>query len=561
VNEPVVYTVIVQDGASPAYERLTANINASGEAGARSAARIAGGLQQVYQEAAAANRQVVSLKSQLDQLHNWNAGGGSGASTGPLAPFSQGAQPMQALVQGWSTLGEASDKATTKLKAADVELKQKPADASRAGAAISGLMKSFLAYQAIDLFRQALSAASDEMERSVKAASDLETLRRSYASIFGGSAQGDQYIAQVRKLANDTSAPFAQTALAEDRLVASGMRLASVGPVLTGLSAVAKAYGASTEDVNGALTAFTQIQEKNRLESEEARRQLSNRNIPVLQIYARETHTTVAQVTADMQAGKISADQFFDVFSRGAMSMYGSVLDPANRTFADIQTQLDNTNQLLEAVFGQATMEKRKSADAEWLKTLQDPKTEVTIKGWGEAFGQVGGYIEGLKTKTAGFFNWFDSYLKDHGTNESEYLRTVIKLATNIDINTFNTQQGETNKQFSGTVNVLDQATVAAVKYQQALDDLAAVQDKMQRSEQLLMRSYDDKIDALQRQNELLQQRKQLEDYLAGLGKANDQYSKDRAAAVNILFASGRNARDRLGDDQAAIASAQRNLS
>lgn len=558
------FTYLTNDHVTPAFEAMRQQLIATGAEGAAAMDKIQAGLDRAEKSAAAYQRRLEQLKSWQAQVQLPNSFGygppGGGNFTSNLNPNYQNpgaarvgglsfAQPAdfntQKFTQGLKDIAPAAEIAEKKLKAVDSEMRSKKGDSEQAAAGINRLVTSFLAYRAVELFTQALRAVGQELLKTIEVAATYEDRLLAISNVFGSLEQGRALLEQTRQAAFDTATSFDLLSAGEQRLLNAGMAADKVIPTLKALAAIGKANGATQEQLNGALTAYVQIQEKQVLQSEEARRQLSNRFIPALQLYAQATHKTMEQVNADMKAGKISADQFFDAINQAGMSSYGAALQGSTQSLHGTLTNLGNAVQQLEQVFGQSAMEHALPGLQHLLEVLREPQTQHGVEVLGRSFGDLVG-------KGADFTGRF-----------AQGVSNLLILMERVDkwsaANTgkplfgfvYSDDQAQAtierlNASIGTGIKFTEEAGHVVIDYKDAIDQLRQKEDELRRAQELSQRVLDDRIAALQKQNDQLEQQKSLQEKLRGLATTDDELRKARRDAVNIYTSYGQSQADKL---------------
>jgi len=144
----------------------------------------------------------------------------------------------------------------------------------------------------------------------VEAAAFAEQSKLAFSLLMHGSANAGQQFERVVALAVKFGLPVEESVKTFQKLLAMQFKPAMAEQLLK-MGADLQAIGASTEEVQGALTAISQIKAKGRVQAEELL-QLAERGVStelVITSLGKALGKTNDQVRALMQAGKITADQ------------------------------------------------------------------------------------------------------------------------------------------------------------------------------------------------------------------------------------------------------------
>lgn len=472
---------------------------------------------------------------------------------------------LPALTRQLGELPGPAKKAEQALKGVDKETKSKPKDAKGAADAIGNLAETFkrfivaeALYFGLRMITQGLQALEQQLVETVTQAAKLENLQRSFSNMFGSLEQGNKQLDETRKAAYDTGANFYDMADAERRMLSAGMSVRQVIPVMKSLTTVANAQGLTQEQVNNVYTAFGQIQEKGVAQAEEVRKQLSNRMIPALRMLAIAWGKTTHEVGEMMLKQQISAPMFFEGFVKGEKMMFGALEEIQKMTFEGVTTNLQSLGQEFQQIFGKETKNEVVVELNQMFSMLDDPQVRDDLKLLGHVFALLmePPLLAALMALSSGLvamhglavtfkdFHLADSFLPgddiNKAANDLEDLR--LKMSEGLG--------------FLGD----DEWGNAIFSTSKAVDDLNDALTRLRREEQLALRTLDDRIEKLQKSNELLQQQKSLEDAISGIHATEKDLAAKQRLAIDIASSEGRSAGEALPDLEARLASQRRDL-
>lgn len=156
---------------------------------------------------------------------------------------------------------------------------------------------------------------------AVKAAADLDALRRSLTQVTGSAETAARQIDFLRNLSQEAGVSI--TAIQEPfgRFVASmsaaGISLQITNQAFSSVTKAAGVLGLSAEDTGGALLALSQMASKGKVSMEELSSQLGERLPAVLATTAKGLGLSTAELTKLVESGKLLADEeFFAAFAR-----------------------------------------------------------------------------------------------------------------------------------------------------------------------------------------------------------------------------------------------------
>lgn len=122
--------------------------------------------------------------------------------------------------------------------------------------------------------------------------------------------------------------------------------------IFTGLSESIAVMGLSTENAEGAFTAFQQIASKGKLQAEELRGQLGERIPGAFGIAARAMNVTESELNKLLETGQVTSEEFLPKFARQLSTELSGGLATASTSLAATENRLKNAGQSLAVAFG-----------------------------------------------------------------------------------------------------------------------------------------------------------------------------------------------------------------
>lgn len=194
----------------------------------------------------------------------------------------------------------------------------------------------------------------------------------------------------VRETADRLKIDFLQLADSYSKFSAAA-KLAGVSSeetraVFTSLSESLKGVGANTQQVERIFTAVEQIYSKTIVSTEELKNQLGESLPGAYEAFALASKRNTAQLTDDLQKGKVSATEFANFISQYAAKSakgLGLQLD----SLSSAMTDYGNVTRDLRGEFSKGLEGGLKDAIVELTAAMKDPATKEAIRAIGEAIG------------------------------------------------------------------------------------------------------------------------------------------------------------------------------
>ncbi len=240
------------------------------------------------------------------------------------------------------------DKFTGAVRKSDSPLKGMIANAKLA---VTGFL-GFTALSATIPMLQGLSSGA------VQAAIKMDNLRTAMAFAMGGSQKGDAAIAFARDTANALGTPLEAAQKGYKNLAASTRNTAVEGQgtqdVFLGTQQAATVLGSTSDEVERAYLAMSQMASKGNVQAEELRGQLGEVIPGVMGIAARSMGTTEAELNKLLETGQIFAGDFLPKFGRQMQVEFGGASESASKNLQSSFNRLEASNQKFRESVGAA---------------------------------------------------------------------------------------------------------------------------------------------------------------------------------------------------------------
>ena len=192
--------------------------------------------------------------------------------------------------------------------------------------------------------RQALGATGDYV-------AELSKLRIALAGVSKDQADYEKNLSNVNKLSNQFLLPLKDTTQQYTKLQASvagaGLSTKETETVFRGISAAIIATGGTTEDLNSALRATSQVFSKGKVSAEELRQQIGERLPGAFTIFAASLNKTPQELDKALEDGKVTLNDFLK-FSEELFKRYGKtasiIADAPQNAGARLTIALDKLN-------------------------------------------------------------------------------------------------------------------------------------------------------------------------------------------------------------------------
>ena len=208
------------------------------------------------------------------------------------------------------------------------------------GAAVGGAIGA-----QVGQLRQALGATGEYV-------AELSKLQIALAGVSRNSNEYEKNLSAVSRLSDQFLIPLKDTTQQYTKLQASvvgaGMETKQTETVFKGISAAILATGGTTEDLNSALRATSQVFSKGKVSAEELRQQIGERLPGAFTIFASSMGKTPEELDKALERGEVTLEDFIK-FSEDLFKRYGEtakiIAEAPQNAGARLTIALDKINQ------------------------------------------------------------------------------------------------------------------------------------------------------------------------------------------------------------------------
>ena len=208
------------------------------------------------------------------------------------------------------------------------------------GAAVGGAIGA-----QVGMIRQALGATGEYV-------AELSKLQIALAGVSRNSNEYEKNLSAVSRLSDQFLIPLKDTTQQYTKLQASvvgaGMETKQTETVFKGISAAILATGGTTEDLNSALRATSQVFSKGKVSAEELRQQIGERLPGAFTIFAASMGKTPEELDKALERGEVTLEDFIK-FSEDLFKRYGKtakiIAEAPQNAGARLKLALDKINQ------------------------------------------------------------------------------------------------------------------------------------------------------------------------------------------------------------------------
>ena len=220
----------------------------------------------------------------------------------------------------------------------------------------------------------------------IKANASMEQTRVAFGTLLGSAEAAEQHVKDLQRMAAETPFEFQGLADTNRLLMAMGQNAQESKSWLVTLGDAVAAMGGGQAELEGLARAIGQIQQKGKLQAEEAL-QLAERGIPVWQILADKMGLSVAEVQDLASRGELLADDVLPMLQDGLNEAFGGAMAAQAETFNGRLAQLrDYASQALMAFTG-PMFAQAKEGLAALGELVGSPAFQEFAAVWGERIG------------------------------------------------------------------------------------------------------------------------------------------------------------------------------
>jgi len=179
---------------------------------------------------------------------------------------------------------------------------------------------------------------------AVKSTASLEQVRIGFKQLLGSHGAADQMIGNLQEFAKRTPFNFQDVTTLTQKLLAFGDPANQVLGTLTSIGNAVSAFGGSSADMDGIVTAMGQIAMKGHIAGQEVL-QLNNHMINAKKYLMDALGVDGNKLAKLMEAGKISSGTAIPIILAGMQKEFGGMMDVQSRSLSGIWSNLFDTVQ------------------------------------------------------------------------------------------------------------------------------------------------------------------------------------------------------------------------
>lgn len=252
--------------------------------------------------------------------------------------------------------------------------------------------------QGLDLLSRGFSGIKSVFaagRSALGAGMDMQRLENAFKAITGSSQAAGKEIQWLRDETKRLGQDFMTSADAYKGFAAAAMGTALEGDkvrqIFSSVSGAATVLGLSTEQVNGALFALSQMISKGTVSSEELKLQLGERLPGAVQLAAKAMGMSMAEFTDALEKGKVKAVDFLPKLASLLDELYGAGLESASKSAQANMNRLGNAWDQLKQKFAEGNFIKTATDIFERLSIVfSNSQFKAGVRGVGDSFGDLG---------------------------------------------------------------------------------------------------------------------------------------------------------------------------
>lgn len=233
---------------------------------------------------------------------------------------------------------------------------------------------------------------------ALNAGMTMQRLENAFKAITGSSQAATKEIQWLRDETKRLGQDFLTSADAYKGLAAAAMGTALEGDkvrqIFSAVSGAATVLGLSTEQVNGALMALSQMISKGVVSSEELKLQLGERLPGAVQLAAKAMGMNMAQFTDALEKGKIKAVDFLPKLAKLLEEQFGAGLESASKSAQANMNRMGNAWEQLKQKFAEGGFTNAAAQIFERMAAVfENPAFLSGVRGVGQAIADMAGFI------------------------------------------------------------------------------------------------------------------------------------------------------------------------
>lgn len=177
----------------------------------------------------------------------------------------------------------------------------------------------------------AVNDLENALSKAVKTGIDfnlrMEAAQTAFTHLLGSTDAAKAFNDELQRQSILTGRSAAQTAIWAQQMVAAGIAANNVPAILRAIEESAALAGkGTTENINGIVLAITQMAQKGKLSMEEIRQQLAEKGVNAIQLLATHTGKSTAEINADIEAGRLTVNDFLKALISASQNEWSNVL-------------------------------------------------------------------------------------------------------------------------------------------------------------------------------------------------------------------------------------------
>lgn len=240
--------------------------------------------------------------------------------------------------------------------------------------------------------------AGEFISGSVKTALEFDAIERALTAVTGSAVEAEDSLKFVREEVERLGIPLGPAADGFKRLAASakgsGIELATVKELFSGLTEAAVALGLDQNRLQGIFEAFGQIMSKGKVQAEELRGQLGDRLYGAFSLAARGMGLTTEALDEALKKGDVLAKEFINRLIPILESDFGAAAETASQSarasFGRLQTAV---TELQLAFANSGLLDDLADAANVIADKFRDPEFVDSVRALGQTFGQIASFV------------------------------------------------------------------------------------------------------------------------------------------------------------------------
>lgn len=247
------------------------------------------------------------------------------------------------------------------------------------------------AYTAISGVQRALGALGDDV---IGFNSKLEQSQVAFKGLLGSSRVAESELSWVKDFAKETPFQFGDLLTDDQQLIAMGSSAKEAHEQITAIGDAAAGLGRGKDEIDKMVLAIGQMTSKGRIQSQELL-QLQEAGIPALKMLAKAYGASTDDMQKAITKGLIKSDQAVPALIKQIEARFKGQMANQSKTFAGAVSNIEDTLQQGLAQAGAGAFDEVNKAAHNFLDYLNSPAGQKTLDDIGKTFTAA--------TKTAEF--------------------------------------------------------------------------------------------------------------------------------------------------------------